>query len=87
MSSVKEQMQKLLKKGTLVSGRESLLEKRGKMVTVVYQCEDQLCFVIGWFFALGPTEARFKVTSTRFETYESIDIPVVDIKTIEDYQD
>lgn len=93
MTAIEEKVQTILKRDneleTLVTNRETLIKKRGRMVTVLYQCEEQLCFVVGWFFALNVALARFKVTSTRFDNYESVDIPVTDIVSIEDtdYQD
>ena len=66
--------------------REELLKKAGKMVMVYYHSDNQKCFAIGWFYAMNPGFVRLKVTSTRFETYESIEIDLADIDKIEDYQ-
>lgn len=65
--------------------REDLLVKAGQMVKVVYNIDDHACFGIGWFFAMDETSVRLKVTSTKFETYESIEIDIKDVVDITDY--
>lgn len=67
--------------------RELLLRKRGNMVSVLYLENGFSCFAIGWFFQLTQNAARLKITSTRFENYESLDIAVDDIYAVEDYRD
>lgn len=67
--------------------REDLLKKAGKMVIVYYHNESNLdCFAIGWFYAMDSCEVKLKVTSTRFETYESIGIEIDQIDKIEGYE-
>ena len=65
--------------------REDLLKKAGKMVIVYYHKDEHICFAIGWFYAMDRNEVKLKVTSTRFETYESIAIELDYIDKIEDY--
>lgn len=67
--------------------REVLMKKRGHMVSVLYLENSFPCFAIGWFFQLTQTTARLKITSTRFENYESLEIPVDDIYALEDYRE
>lgn len=67
--------------------RELLLKKRGHMVSVLYLENGYQCFAIGWFFQLTQVTARLKITSTRYENYESLDIPVEDIYALEDYRE
>ncbi len=57
------------------------------MVITHYQgFESQDCFAIGWFYAMDEETVKLKVTSTAFETYENILIPIKAIKKMEDYQ-
>ena len=65
--------------------RSELLKKAGKMVTIYYHSEEKKCFAIGWFYALNTETVKLKVTSTRNETYESIELPFDQIEKIEDY--
>ena len=67
--------------------RDDLIKRRGHMVTILYRENGSDCFAIGWFFQLTLDMARLKVTSTRFETYESLDIPIDQITKIEEYRD
>ena len=67
--------------------REELIKRRGHMVTILYKENGAECFAIGWFFQLTIDMARLKVTSTRFETYESLDIAIDQIYKIEEYRD
>ncbi|MFW9991980.1 MAG: hypothetical protein ACFFD4_07950 [Candidatus Odinarchaeota archaeon] len=67
--------------------RDALLKKAGKMITVTYKgLEDQPCFGIGWFFAMDEDSVRLKVTSTRNETYEAMEIEIDRITGFSDYQ-
>ena len=67
--------------------REELLKKAGNMVLVLYSgFENQSCFAIGWFYAMNEEAVKLKVTSTAFETYENITIPIPSIVKIEDYR-
>ena len=67
--------------------RNELVKKAGKMVTIYYHSANaEKCFAIGWFYALDVESLKLKVTSTRFETYESIEIPLDQVDSIEDYQ-
>lgn len=66
--------------------RNELLKKAGKMVTIYYHSQaGYKCFAIGWFYALDTEEVKLKVTSTRNETYESIQIQLELVDSIEDY--
>ncbi len=66
--------------------RNELMKKAGKMVTVYYHSsENEKCFAIGWFYALDINSVKLKVTSTRNETYESIQMPIEQVDKIEDY--
>lgn len=69
--------------------RMDIIQKRGQMVTVLYTDEERIlpCFAIGWFFQLTIDTVRLKVTSTRFETYESLDILIDLVYGIEEYRD
>ena len=67
--------------------RENLIKKRGHMVDCLYIENGLTCFAIGWFFQLTQNTVRLKVTSTRFENYESLDIPVDTIFQMGDYFD
>lgn len=67
--------------------RDLLIKKRGNMISVLYLEDGYTCFAIGWFFQLTQHMARLKITSTRFENYESLDIPVGEIFSVEDYRD
>ena len=67
--------------------REVLMKKRGHMVSVLYLENKLSCFAIGWFFQLTQDAARLKITSTRFENYESLDIPVANIYAMKDYRE
>lgn len=66
--------------------RTGLLKQAGKMVTVNYQgLNDEPCFGIGWFFAMDEETVKLKVTSTRNETYEAIEIEITRITAISGY--
>lgn len=66
--------------------REELMKKAGKMVTVYYHTTSkEQCFAIGWFYAMDVDTIKLKVTSTRFETYESIELELLLVDKIEDY--
>lgn len=67
--------------------REVLMKKRGHMVSALYLENGFQCFAIGWFFQLTQTAVRLKITSTRFENYESLDIPVEDIYAVEEFRE
>ena len=67
--------------------RNDLLKKAGRMVLIQYTgVDDELCFAIGWFYAMDETEVYLKVTSTKFETYENIKIDIEQVTKIEDYR-
>lgn len=66
--------------------RKELIKKAGKMVTIFYHTQTkQDCFAIGWFYSMDVDTIKLKVTSTRFETYESIEIDLDSVDKIEDY--
>ena len=67
--------------------RDELMKRRGQMATILYKENGAECFAIGWFFQLTLDHARLKVTSTRFETYESLDIAIDQISKIEEFRD
>ena len=67
--------------------RNELLKKAGSMVIAYYNgFENQDCFAIGWFYAMNEEAIKLKVTSTAYETYENITIPIKNIVKMEDYQ-
>lgn len=63
--------------------RDELLNHAGKMVIVHYGSE---CFVIGWFFALDELSVHLKITSTKFETYDSRTVGIDEITAIQEYE-
>lgn len=68
------------------TGRIELLKKAGHMVNITYNgAEDKACFGIGWFFAMDDEFVRLKVTSTRNETYDAMEIEIESITGISDY--
>ncbi len=67
--------------------REDIVKKAGKMIIVYHHSQaGDKCFAIGWFYALEVDLLKLKVTSTRFETYDSIEIDFNLVDRIEDYQ-
>lgn len=64
--------------------REELLKHAGKMVIVHYLAGE--CFVIGWFFAMDQLSVQLKITSTRFESYESKSVGIDEIDSIQEYE-
>lgn len=64
--------------------REELLKHAGQMVIVHYH--DSSCFIIGWFFAMDLGNIHLKITSTKFETYESRSVALEDVNSIEQYE-
>lgn len=67
--------------------RNELMKKAGSMVIAYYTgFESQECFAIGWFYAMNEEAIKLKVTSTAFETYENITIPITSINKMEAYQ-
>lgn len=66
--------------------RTELFKKAGNMVKVDYRGTDnKVCFAIGWFFAMDDDLVRLKVTSTRNETYEAMEIEIDTVTGITDY--
>lgn len=66
--------------------RNELFKKAGNMVKVDYRGTDgKVCFAIGWFFAMDDELVRLKVTSTRNETYEAMEIEIDTVTGITDY--
>lgn len=63
--------------------REELLKHAGEMVIIHYGDD---CFVIGWFFAMDVNDIHLKITSTKFETYESRSVFIDVIKSIQKYE-
>jgi hypothetical protein len=63
--------------------RAELLKCAGETVKVLYVDNDKDCFVIGWFYALSAELVHLKITSTRFETYENITVPVESIQSLD----
>lgn len=63
--------------------REELLKHAGKMVLVYYGGGDY--FIIGWFFCLD-THLHLKITSTKFETYESRTVDAASVTDIQEYE-
>ena len=67
--------------------RSELLKKAGNMVVCHYSgAKNEECFAIGWFYAMNEACIRLKVTSTKYETYESITIDIESVIKMEDYQ-
>lgn len=67
--------------------RKELLKKAGKMVTIYHHSQaGHECFAIGWFYCLDIDSLKLKVTSTKYETYENIEIALDLVDKIEDYQ-
>lgn len=55
--------------------RKDLMKHAGELVKVEFSGHtEQENFAIGWFFALIDGVLRLKVTSTKYESYESITI-------------
>jgi hypothetical protein len=63
--------------------RQELLKCAGDTVKVLYVADKKDCFVIGWFYALSADLVHLKITSTRFETYENMTVPVESIQSLE----
>ncbi len=67
--------------------RKEVLKKAGEIVLVRYQGANKAeCFVIGWLFNMDEDSIRLKITSTRFESYESAEVPINLIISIESHQ-
>lgn len=63
--------------------RKELLKKAGNVVLVIYKKD---CFVIGWFYSMTEDAIHLKITSTRFESYESRSVPLEEIISVEEIE-
>lgn len=67
--------------------RADIMKRAGEIVKVEFKGSDnQENFLIGWFYGLIDDTVRLKVTSTKHESYESINIPVDRVTDISNYQ-
>ena len=67
--------------------RKDLIAKKGEVVEISYNgLNDKECFGIGWFFQLTEQSARLKVTSTKGDSYECMNIDVDRITAISAFQ-
>lgn len=64
--------------------RSELLKHAGEMIIVWH--DDMDCFIIGWFFACDEAYIHLKITSTKFETYESREVLIAAIDKVETYE-
>ena len=66
--------------------RADIMKRAGEIVKVEFKGSgDSECFLIGWFYGLIDDTIRLKVTSTKHESYESINIPVDRVTDISQY--
>ena len=66
--------------------RKELIKKKGEVVEITYTgLNDKECFGIGWFFQLTEESARLKVTSTKGDSYECMNIIVDKITAISSF--
>lgn len=70
--------------------REELLKHAGDMVIVHHEGhgvdKNKECFVIGWFFSLTEDAIHLKITSTRFENYESREVPLEKVIKVQTHE-
>lgn len=67
--------------------RKEVLKKAGEIVLVRYQgVNKQECFVIGWLFNMDENSIRLKITSTRFESYESAEVDILKVISVDSHQ-
>lgn len=63
--------------------REDLLKRAGDIVLVQYAgAKKEDCFVIGWLYLMDEDSIHLKITSTRFESYESVSVLIDHIVSV-----
>lgn len=64
--------------------RDKLKTLAGETVIAHYSGRNKEdCFVIGWLYCLDEDSIHLKITSTRFETYENVAVPLESIQKVE----
>lgn len=67
--------------------RKELLKRAGDIVLVQYSGAKKAdCFIIGWLYLMDEDSIHLKITSTRFESYESVSVPIANISSAERHE-